>query len=67
MLEAIDQSLAVESTLHEALQKAGIALTLGFLQGMRSDIEKQFSELGTELTDSHRAHLRRMDVNPESR
>ena len=67
MLEAIDRGLEIDSPLHEALQKAGITLTLGFLKDLRPEIDKQFSELGAEPTDSQRAHLRRICINPESR
>ena len=58
MLEEIDRGLERSSPVREALQKAGIALSLGFIGGSRSDIERQFEQLGTPLTDAQRARLR---------
>jgi hypothetical protein len=66
MLETIDRSLEPSSPQREALKKAGIALSLGFIRGLRSDIDRQFEQLGTPLTDSERARLRGMGIDPES-
>ena len=66
MLETIDGSLERSSPLREALQKAGIALSVGFIRGLRSDIDRQFEQLGVPLTDSERARLRSMGIDPES-
>lgn len=65
MLETIDRSLEQTSPQREALKKAGVALSLGFIRGLRSDIERQFEQLGTPLTESERARLRRMGIDPE--
>jgi hypothetical protein len=65
MLETIDGSLERSSPLREALQKAGIALSLGFIRGLRPDIDRQFDQLGTPLTGSERARLRSMGIDPE--
>ena len=65
MLEEIDHGLDRGSPVREALQKAGIALSLGFIRGLRSDIERQFEQLGTPLTDSERARLRSLGIDPE--
>ena len=66
MLEEIDRSLGQSSPVREALQKAGIALSLGFIRGLRSDIDRQFEQLGTPLTDAERARLRSMGIDPEN-
>ena len=62
MLETIDRSLEHSSPQREALKKAGVALSLGFIRGLRSDIE----QLGTPLTDSERTRLHSMGIDPES-
>jgi hypothetical protein len=66
MLETIDRSLERSSPMREALKKAGIALSLGFIRGLRPDIDRQFEQLGTPLTDSERARLRSIGMDPES-
>ena len=66
MLETIDRSLEHSSPQREALKKAGVALSLGFIRGLRSDIERQFEQLGTPLTDSERTRLHSMGIDPES-
>jgi hypothetical protein len=66
MLATIDRSLENSSPLREALQKAGVALSLGFIRGLRPDIDQHFEQLGAELTDSQRAHLRSMSIDFEN-
>lgn len=66
MLGAIDSSLERSSPLREALQKAGLALNLGFASGLRPDIDRQYELLGTPIADSQRARLRSLGIDPES-
>ena len=66
MLETIDRTLEHSAPQREALKKAGIALSLGFIRGLRADIDRQFEQLGTPLTDSERTQLRSMSIDPES-
>ena len=66
MLETIERTLEPASPLREALQKAGLALNLSFVSGLRADIERQFEMLGTPVTDADRAHLRSLGIDPES-
>ena len=66
LLETIDRSLEHSSPQREALKKAALALSLGFLRGLRSDIETQFEQLGTPLTDLQHTRLRSMGIDPES-
>ncbi len=42
MLQVIDSQLAPDSPLREALAKAGIALSQGFIHGSRSKIEEDY-------------------------
>jgi hypothetical protein len=66
MLETINRSLDSSSALREALQKAGLALILSFTRGLRPDIEEEYAQLGASLTDSQRAHLSSMGIDPAS-
>jgi hypothetical protein len=66
MLEQIDRGLESNSPLREALKKAGIALGLGLIRGLRPDIERQFGRLGTPLTNPEKARLRSIGIDPES-
>lgn len=66
MLQAIDRTLDASSPLREALQKAGIALHLGFIRGLRPDIDRQFEQIAAELSDPQRARLRNIGIDPES-
>ena len=42
MLQAIDRQLGPDTPLREALVKAGIALSHGFIRGSRSKIEEDY-------------------------
>lgn len=65
MLEAIDGGLEDGSPLREALQKAGLALGLGFSRGQRPEIERLFEQLDAPLSEADRAQLRAMGLDPD--
>ena len=65
MLRAIDGTLERTSPLREGLKKAGLALSLGFIHGLRPDIERHYQRLGTPLTEKERAHVRSLGIDPE--
>jgi len=46
LLQAIDRSLPADSPLRERLVKAGLALSHGFIHGMRAEIEENYRILG---------------------
>jgi hypothetical protein len=62
MLRSIDQQLDSRSVLREALQKAGIALSLSFIGGLRAEVEAYYEHLGKPLTDVQHAHLRSLGI-----
>jgi hypothetical protein len=66
MLQAIDRNLERTSPLREALQKAGLALQLGFIHGLRPDIERHYQQLDTPLTETQQKHLRSLGIDPEA-
>lgn len=65
MLEAINDGLDPASPLREGLQKAGIALSLGFINGLRADIERQYERLNVPLSDEQRSRLRSLGLDPD--
>ena len=65
MLQAIDQTLESTTPLREALRKAGLALNLGFIRGLRPEIERHYRQLDKPLTKVERSSLRNMDIDPE--
>jgi hypothetical protein len=65
LLQAIDDGLEPDSPLREALLKAGFALGLSFLRGMRADIERCYATRDQSLTDAQREHLRGLGLDPD--
>ena len=61
MLESIDQQLDSGSVLREALEKAGLALILVFIAGLRSKVESDY-EQSVNLTHVQLAHLRSLGI-----
>jgi hypothetical protein len=59
MLRDIDATLQRESPLREGLKKAGLALSIAFIHGLRPEIERNFMSLGTPLTSLERARLKK--------
>jgi hypothetical protein len=66
MLETIDGTLESNSPVREALKKAGLALSLCYMHGLRPDIDRHFQQLGTALSESERERLRSVGIDPES-
>jgi len=67
MLETIDGKLDCTSPLREALKKAGLALSLCYMHGLRPDIDRHFQQFGTALSESERERLRSAGIDPESK
>ena len=65
MLRLIDGQLPPASPLREGLEKAGLALSLTFLHGLRSELEGLHDNLGRPLTDDDWRQLRMMGINPD--
>ena len=66
MLGTIDRTLDRSSPFREALKKAGLALIHGFIDGRRGEIERQYQQLGTPLSDSERMRLRTLGIDPDA-
>ena len=66
MLEAIDQSLSESSPLREGLVKAGLALSIAFIDGRREWIENGYTHLNDPLTEEQRTHLAKLGIDPEA-
>jgi hypothetical protein len=63
MLESIDRQLDSGSVLREALEKAGLALILIFITGLRSKVETDYKQ-PVNLTDAQLTHLRSLGIEP---
>jgi hypothetical protein len=65
VLRTLHEKVGDDALASEALKKAGLALSLGFIHGLRSEIEEHFSKLDLPLSESERARLAKIDVNPD--
>jgi hypothetical protein len=65
LLEAINQSLPESSPLQEGLAKAGLALSIAFVDGRRGWIENVYAHLDDPPTDEQRARLLRLGIDPD--
>ena len=65
ILRSIGTGLAPGSSQREALQKAGLALTLAFTRNLRTEIERTCQELGLPLSDAQRERLGWMAIDPD--
>jgi hypothetical protein len=63
-LRRVDAQLKFDPSAREALQKAGIALTIAFTLGKRKEVEDWHRDIGTPLSEAQRAHLRRLGIDP---
>lgn len=65
MLRSIGERLGGDTPWREALQKGGIALTVAFIHNLRPEVEHLFEQLGAPLSETDRAHLRSMGIDPD--
>jgi hypothetical protein len=66
LLEAIERSLPARSPLREGLVKAGLALSIAFIDGRRGWIENTYAHLDDSLSAEQRAHLTRLGIDPDA-
>jgi hypothetical protein len=66
LLAAIDASLPVASPLREGLVKAGLALSIAFIDGRRGWIEDTYTHLDDDLSEAQRNHLASLGIDPDS-
>ena len=64
MLATIDASLPESSPLREGLVKAGLALSIAFIDGRREWIENTYAHLDDPLSEEQRAHLIKLGIDP---
>jgi hypothetical protein len=65
ILEALHTRLADDPFVKEAVQKAGLALSVSFMHGLRSEVERLYETLDKPLSESERAHLRESGIDPD--
>ncbi len=66
LLAEVDKSLPRDSPLREGLVKAGLALSIAFIDGRRGWIENTYAHLDDDLTEEQRAHLIRLGIDPDA-
>ena len=66
-LRLIDAQLGSNPAGREALQKAGVALIIAFLQDRRQEVEEWYQGIDAPPTEAQRAHLRRLGIDPDTR
>ena len=47
----------------EALKKAALAISVGFMRGLRPEIESFYRKLGASLSDAEKAELREIGIS----
>jgi len=62
LLKKIDGECGSSPENHEALAKASLALHHIFIHGNRAEIEPQFDNIGKNLSDEQKEHLRDMSI-----
>ena len=65
LLESIHERLDLDAHRREALQKAALALSVAFIHGLRSEIEKLYAAQNRELSTTEREHLLRLGIDPD--
>jgi hypothetical protein len=65
MLQTIVGTLPDLSPLREGLVKAGLALSIAFIDGRRDWIEKMYAHGGEPLSEAQRKNLINLGVNPD--
>jgi hypothetical protein len=63
LISAADRLLPESSPIREGLRKAALALQGAFAEGLRTDIEKQYAELGAPLSKDQQEHLKRLGID----
>lgn len=65
MLKVVHDGLDEGSPLREALTKAGLGLSLAFMNGQRWKMEELAAGLGRPLDEGQRQELRRLGIDPD--
>ena len=64
ILERLHDQLEPNSEFSEPLKKAAVALSVAWMNGLRSQVEHLSSD--KELTEEERAHLRSLGIDPDA-
>jgi hypothetical protein len=63
ILESIYEGLEDDPARKEALQKAALALSVSFIHGLRSEVERLYGTRGKPLPEAERARLRELGLD----
>lgn len=66
LLRQVEKSLEAGSPKREAVKKAALGLSLAFIHGFRGRVEHLAENLGRELNDAEKEHLRSLGIDPEA-
>jgi hypothetical protein len=67
ILRALHEKVGDDAAASEALKKAALALSLGFIHGLRPEIEEHFSKLDLALSAEERVGLAKMGIHPNEK
>jgi hypothetical protein len=62
VLRSLHHQASGDALKSEALKKAGLAVSLGFMRGLRPEIESFYRKLGAPLSEEESAELRKMGL-----
>lgn len=65
VLRSIHDEVGRDPVKSEALKKAGLAISLGFIRGLRPEIEDFYRNLDAPLSEEDRARLHRLGILPD--
>jgi hypothetical protein len=65
VLRALHEKVGDDVLASEALKKAALALSLGFVHGLRSEIEEHFAKLDLPLSAEEKAAVVKLGIPPD--
>ena len=66
-LRALHERIGDDTLGSEALKKAALALSLGFIHGLRSEIEEHFAKLNLPLSAEESVDLGKMGIHSDEK
>jgi hypothetical protein len=63
VLRTLHEKIGDNALASEALKKAALALSLGFIHGLRPEIEAHYAKLDLPLSEEERIHLAKLGIH----
>jgi len=67
VLRVLHEQIVEDELTSEALKKAAVALSLGFIRGQRGEIEDHYTKLDLPLSEEERIRLMSMGINSDDK